>query len=282
MEEKKYVYVDGKKTAIKDLTGQKFYRYEIIGLDIESYKRDLIRKAEGKIKKIHIHWLCNCDCGTKNKSVESYNLISGHTQSCGCYRAELNSQNNTERAINLNGSLGDWMTENLPKDFIILYWSNRNKISPFKMATKGNSIKMYIICDKCGEEYSAYPNDFVNQGTRCPNCESSKGEAVIKKFLDESSIVYDYQKKYDGLLGIKNGLLSYDFCLVDLNLLIEYQGEYHDGNVRNQTKEDFEKQQEHDKRKREYAKKHNIKLLEIWYWDFDNIEEILKRELKLN
>ena len=28
------------------------------------------------------------------------------------------------------------------------------------------------------------------------------------------------------------------------------------------------------------AKKNNIRLLEIWYWDFDNIEEILKLELK--
>jgi hypothetical protein len=46
--------------------------------------------------------------------------------------------------------------------------------------------------------------------------------------------------------------------------------------------EEFEYQQEHDKRKREYAEKHNIKLLEIWYWDFDNIETILKKELNIN
>ena len=30
-----------------------------------------------------------------------------------------------------------------------------------------------------------------------------------------------------------------------------------------------------------YAKEHNIKLLEIWYWDFDNIEEILRRTLNV-
>jgi len=43
----------------------------------------------------------------------------------------------------------------------------------------------------------------------------------------------------------------------------------------------FKKQLEHDRRKREYAKKHNINLLEIWYWDFDNIEKILDRELEV-
>ena len=40
--------------------------------------------------------------------------------------------------------------------------------------------------------------------------------------------------------------------------------------------------EKHDKRKREYAKDHNIKLLEIWYWDYDNIEEILNKELDLH
>lgn len=49
------------------------------------------------------------------------------------------------------------------------------------------------------------------------------------------------------------------------------------------TKEDFERQLEHDKRKRNYAKENNIRLLEIWYYDIDNIEEILIKELnKIN
>ena len=38
---------------------------------------------------------------------------------------------------------------------------------------------------------------------------------------------------------------------------------------------DFERQVEHDNRKCEYAYYNKIKLLIIWYWDFDNIEEIL-------
>ena len=38
-------------------------------------------------------------------------------------------------------------------------------------------------------------------------------------------------------------------------------------------------QQEHDRRKRNYAKDHNIELLEIWYYDFNNIEQILESRL---
>ena len=89
------------------------------------------------------------------------------------------------------------------------------------------------------------------------------------------------QKKYKDLTGVNSGLLSYDFYIPQKNILIEYQGEYHDGTAGNQTNEEFIIQQEHDRRKRQYAKDHNIKLLEIWYWDFDNIEEILSRELGL-
>lgn len=40
-------------------------------------------------------------------------------------------------------------------------------------------------------------------------------------------------------------------------------------------------QDEHDKRKRNYAKEHNINLLEIWYYDIDNIEDILLERLQI-
>ena len=87
--------------------------------------------------------------------------------------------------------------------------------------------------------------------------------------------------KYSGLLGLGNGLLSYDFYIPKLNLLIEYQGEMHERFVRGIHKsiKDFEKQQEHDRRKKVYAQNNNINLFEIWYYDFDNIEEILDTKL---
>lgn len=88
-------------------------------------------------------------------------------------------------------------------------------------------------------------------------------------------------KTYPDLRGVNNGLLSYDFYIPNSNLLIEYQGEYHDGSLlgRCQSNEKFEIQKEHDRRKRKYANSHNIELLEIWYCDFDNIEKILEKEL---
>ena len=132
----------------------------------------------------------------------------------------------------------------------------------------------------CGHVWTTTPNPLL-KGHGCPYCAygRSKGETRIENYLTNLHINFESQQKYDGLLGLGNGQLSYDFYLSDYNLLIEYQGEYHGGTARLQSIEEFEIQQEHDRRKRDYAKEHNIELMEIWYWDFDNIEQILESRL---
>lgn len=134
----------------------------------------------------------------------------------------------------------------------------------------------------CGHYFDIIPSKMFYNVNPCPYCKRpTKGEQKILNYLDNNIYDYTYQKKYKDLTGVNSGLLSYDFYIPQKNILIEYQGEYHDGTAGNQTNEEFIIQQEHDRRKRQYAKDHNIKLLEIWYWDFDNIEEILSRELGL-
>ena len=77
--------------------------------------------------------------------------------------------------------------------------------------------------------------------------------------------------------------MTFDFYLSTKNTLIEYQGQQHEKPIKHfGGDKQFEIQQEHDKRKRQYAKEHNINLLEIWYYDYDNIEQILSDYLNLN
>ena len=142
------------------------------------------------------------------------------------------------------------------------------------MATK---IKMKH--NKCGWEWDVLPRDFIGKQSGCPRCSQSKGEIRVEKYLVENNIEYIPQKTFDKLVGLKNGLLSYDFYLPTYNLLIEYQGHFHDGVMNNYVAQNLDVRQEHDDRKRNYAKEHNIELLEIWYWDFDNIEEILEKQI---
>lgn len=141
--------------------------------------------------------------------------------------------------------------------------------------------KLSIRCDKNHTYSTTYTN--FKSGNRCPICNNSKGEQKIFKYLNDIGAVFIYQKIFDGLIGVKGKNLSYDFYLPDYNLLIEYQGEQHEKFIPGfqNSYEDFKRQLEHDKRKRQYAKDNNVKLLEIWYYDFDNIESILKEKLNL-
>jgi len=146
--------------------------------------------------------------------------------------------------------------------------------------------KVWWVCKKCGFKWKSQIKS-RNKGIGCPQCSESKGEKRIYSFLSKGEIFNISQKEYDKLLGLGSRNLSYDFYLPDYNLLIEYQGIQHEkpvdflGKGKKYAQEQFVKQQEHDRRKREYAQQNNIDLLEIWYYDFDNIEEILKKELLL-
>jgi hypothetical protein len=138
--------------------------------------------------------------------------------------------------------------------------------------------RVEVRCLLCGHIWRPQASSLVS-GFGCPMCASSHGEKRIKEFLEYRNICFMPQKAFVGLYGVGNGSLSYDFYLPDYNLLIEYQGEFHDGTAWQQTESEFLVQKEHDKRKSQYAVKHNINLLEIWYWDYDDIDTILQNTI---
>lgn len=74
-----------KHISSMDLTGRKFGRLTVI------------KRAE-KSKNGVVRWKCKCECGNE-KTVIVYQLINGHTQSCGC----LNKEISKERGMNLTG-----------------------------------------------------------------------------------------------------------------------------------------------------------------------------------
>lgn len=60
-------------------------------------------------------------------------------------------------------------------------------------------------------------------------------------------------------------------------MLIEYDCAYHFGKL--YENDGYEIRVIHDKKKDDYCKQNNIPLLRIPYWEFDNIENILSKEL---
>lgn len=136
-----------------------------------------------------------------------------------------------------------------------------------------------LIDFRCGHEPHWITPSHYKNGRVCPFCKESKGEKRIRQLLEKNKIDFDSQKEFEGLIGLRGRNLSYDFYLPKLNILIEYQGLQHEKYVKGFHKDQnaFKKQQEHDVRKRQYAKLHDIELLEIWYWEYDNINSILNK-----
>lgn len=142
--------------------------------------------------------------------------------------------------------------------------------------------KLKIKCECNNIFYASF--DAIKNGKKilcCSNCskDASRGERIISDYLIENKFEFVCQKKFNELIGVGKNLLSYDFYLPKINLLIEYQGEFHDGTAKLQNEDQYRIQKEHDNRKREYAINNNINFLEIWYWDFKNIKLILEKEL---
>lgn len=205
----------------------------------------------------------------QNKNYHDSYKINGN---CFIKNARCPYCNKNSRKIHPLDSLGTLYPKSLE------VWSTKNKKSSYEYSSFTTQEVWWKCPDGIHEDFKRKISNSNLCNFRCPDCQYSQGEKVIEEYLKINDIYSIPQKEFSGLIGINGGNLSYDFYLPQYNLLIEYQGVFHDccdGKGTKYIKENFPKQQEHDRRKRNYAIKNNIKLLEIWYWDFDNIEQIL-------
>ena len=130
-----------------------------------------------------------------------------------------------------------------------------------------------ILCDE-GHVYSSKLHDFY-MGNRCPRCKKSKGEVKISKVLDDLNIIYMEQYKFDDCRFYNH--LPFDFYLPEYNILIEYDGKQHF--ILNSFGKDmwhFVDIKIRDTVKNVYCENNNIELIRIPYWEFNDIENILK------
>lgn len=201
-----------------------------------------------------VHWKCLCDCGnvfiTRGSS-----LKSKHTQSCGCRKKQLRIKNMVGREF------GKLTVISRAEDYVLddglrhIMWNCACECGGLTVVRgthlrHGNTIS-------CG----------CHRLERLAEKVSSKSEIWVNNYLQDTGFNFSSQKTYPDLFGIGGNLLSYDFiihndntapCLIECQGIQHYQPvDYFGG------KESFEKQQEHDRRKRKYARTHGIRLIEI-------------------
>ena len=148
---------------------------------------------------------------------------------------------------------------------------------------QGTHKPITYICNKCGNLYTiSYVGNLLKRKPPCSYCNKSLGESIVEDWLTNHNIEYIRECVLDKCAYKEN--LHYDFYLPDENIVIEYQGEQHyfpvnfKGGDYDPT-ENFVNNQIRDNIKREYCQKHHIKLVEIPYFEKNNVDSILSELL---
>lgn len=99
-------------------------------------------------------------------------------------------------------------------------------------------------------------------------------------WLDDKGIEYESECMLEGCLYKRP--LRFDFYIPKLNMAIEYDGEQHFRPIGWYTYDiaSFTSMQTRDSIKNNYCKEHGIRLLRIPYTDYDNIDNILNKQIK--
>ena len=236
------------EAAKEDLTGRRFERWRVIG--------PASRKVSESGKTRRSMWLCECDCGTR-KEVGARALKTGMSTSCGCLQKERVSE-----------ALTDDLTG---REFGFLTVKYRNGSYRPKSGAKAGIRAVWHCECRCGGECDV-TGELLKSGdvTSCGCRKTSKYEDFTKACLEDAGFVegdtYFREKTYDGLTGVGGGPLRIDFVVsIDGNdVWIECQGEQHSKATKWYGGEEYlARLQEHDRRKKEFAAQHGLRLVEI-------------------
>lgn len=208
--------------------------------------------------KIKIH--CN-KCG---KDIMKAPVKMTGSEKSGCYIC--NKKNNYKDKKFLQNELD----EKYPNEFYVIeeYVNARTPI---------------LMRRKCGHYHRISPDNAL-RGKGCLHCgiKQSKYMDFVENYFLKNNITYIKEKRFDLCKNIRT--LPFDYYLPKYNECIEVDGEFHfDRNsvyINNRSK--YEEVHKRDLIKNEFCKKENIRLLRLPYFEFENFEKILDKELHVN
>lgn len=147
---------------------------------------------------------------------------------------------------------------------------------------KGSEHPIKCQCKICGHIWHPIGRS-LRYGNGCPSCKCSKGEQKIQIWLNKSNISFVREKIFDDCISERR--LRFDFYIPTLNTIIEYDGIQHyrpidfAGKGHDWAYEEYLSTIKRDLIKNEYCAMHNISIIRIPYWQYDNIETILTQKI---
>jgi hypothetical protein len=131
---------------------------------------------------------------------------------------------------------------------------------------------------KCefGHEWRAIIYNRTKRNSGCPFCSQSHGEKRIKKYLINNDVSFEIEYRIKECRSERPLPFDFKINIGNSYFLLEYQGKQHyEPSKFYGGDESFEKLKIRDKIKKNFCSINKIKLLEIPYWEYDNIEKIL-------
>lgn len=207
-------------------------------------------------------WKCLCDCGNI-VYVETNNLTSGNTKSCGCYQKEQASK----------ASFKDLMGQRFGKLIVIERVEN----------DRFGHVNYKCQCD-CGGITVVDATNLRNGITNSCGCLKSKGEMIINNWLQKHKINFISQYSHAEIILESGRRPFFDFAIFNpdgsIKCFIEYNGKQHYQATGGwNTEEQFKITQNRDSQKKVWCEKLNIPLHIIKY--NENIEKVLEGIVKI-
>lgn len=142
-----------------------------------------------------------------------------------------------------------------------------------------NALEKVKICHlKCGYIWDVRASHILHT-SRCPNCNESKGEHLVRTILKELDVDFSREYVFNDLKNTKH--LPFDFAVFKnrkLVGLIEYDGSQHFIAFNHfGGEEKLKKTQQNDRKKTKYCKNNNIPLLRLKY---DLSKKQIEQEVK--
>lgn len=227
-----------------------------------------------EVKYINAHKRVCIICHEKDKNGNEhgrfYQIARDHLRGHGCKKCKLQHQSEWQTKTN----------EKFVDEMEGLYQGKGYDFSITEYKKCGEPVR--FVCSKHGI-VEMTPTRLLS-GYGCPRCASSRGENRVSKWLASHNIEYLQHYKITPLQYSLFGRLYFvvDFLLPTLHTIIEYNGEQHYKRIEAwHTEEEFQEQQDRDRRLRKHCRQNGIKLIEIPYTKFNEIDKILDKKIRL-
>lgn len=215
------------------------------------------------------HKKVKCQCKIDNCEWESY--------ACNLLNKSANCPECAKRNMIENESLSDdEFNKRLDK-------SNPNIISLSTYINNNTKMKFKCMIHNC--EFICSPRNYLYKGGKgCPYCNQSSGERKMVSILEKRGFKIKQQYTFDNCVYIQK--LQFDAYDYENHIAYEYQGQQHympidfAGKGEDWAKENYLIGKKRDAIKIKYCKDNNIPLIEIPYWEYDDMEQFLENEIR--